>query len=103
MDTLLKGVVGLFAIFVVALLVRGITSDAPIDSLMAIFDNPFATAFTIEMVLGILVLAIIVFLIESDTTTAIIWIALIFSFGNPAAAAYLIVRYNYLKSLTSSE
>jgi len=102
-ETLLKGVVGLFGIFVVALLVGGITSDAPIDSLMAISDNPFATAFSVEMVLGILILAIIIFLVESNTTTAIIWIALLFSFGNPVAAAYLIVRFNYLKSLASSE
>ena len=103
MDTIFKGLVGLFSVIVTILLALAITSEAPIDSIMAIADNPFAMAFSVELILGILVLAIVIFLVESNTTTALIWIALIFSFGNAAAGVYLIVRYNHLKSLVSSE
>ncbi len=103
MDIIFKGVVGLFSVAVTVLLAMAIASETPIDSIIAIADNPFALAFSIEMVLGILVLAIVIFLVESNTTTALIWIALLFTFGNPVAGAYLIVRYNHLKSLVSSQ
>jgi len=102
-DIIFKGVVGLFSVAVTVLLAMAIASEAPVDSIIAIADNPFATAFSIEMVLGILVLAIVIFLVESNTTTALIWIVLLFTFGNPVAGVYLIVRYNYLKSLVSSQ
>lgn len=102
-DILFKGVVGLFSIAVTILLAMAIASEAPIDSFIAIADNPFATAFSIELLLGLLVLAIIIFLLESNTTTALTWIVLLFTFGNPVAGLYLIVRYNYLKSLVSSQ
>ena len=103
MDTIFKGVVGLFSVVVTILLVMAIASEAPIDSIMAIADNPFATVFSIELILGILILAIVIFLVESNTTTALIWIVLIFTFGNAVAGVYLIVRYNYLKSLVSPQ
>ena len=103
MDNIFKGVVGLFSVAVTILLAMAIASEAPIDSIIAIADNPFATVFSIELILGILVLATVIFLVESNTTTALIWIVLLFTFGNPVAGVYLIVRYNYLKSLVSSQ
>jgi len=102
-DNIFKGVVGLFSVAVTILLAMAIASEAPIDSIIAIADNPFATVFSIELILGILVLATVIFLVESNTTTALIWIVLLFTFGNPVAGVYLIVRYNYLKSLVSSQ
>ena len=94
----MRAIVAALAVDFVAILIWAVvTSEGFGEGMAYVIGHPYGIATAADLILGLCLFSVIVFLNEESKLKATLWTLSFFMIGNPAPAVYLIINLPKLK------